>query len=224
MKIKLLDVIFCGLIIGCSSVEAKDYNQSREVAAHTILFDLYRGSINQGIKPTLEHAGFLIKKSDVSITEQSLQAVEVLWIATDSGREYQTDEIKAIKSFVKNGGTLICSGQAWAWGGDKKDINAFPLNQLGKELGFTITGLNIGEPSIIESSLYMNGIESLTRTDWWPSKVEPLVRNYQVLVRDQDDKPMALFIPMGKGRIFVFGNSGLLWDNPKLVLNILNNK
>lgn len=223
MKISLRTAIISGLIISCLTVDAKDY-LAQEVSPRVILFDLYRGTIVQGIKPTLERAGYQIIKSDVSIDGQSLQSVEVLWIATDSGREYQADEIKAIKSFVKNGGTLICSGQAWAWGGDKKDINAFPLNQLGKELGFAITGLNIGEPSIIESSQYMDGIESLTRTEWWPSKVEPLVRNCQVLIRDRDDKPMALFIPTGKGRVFVFGSSGLLWDNPKLVLNILNNK
>ena len=224
MKIKLLDVMFCGLIIGCSSVEAKDYNMSPEAEAHTILFDLYRGSINQGIKPTLERAGFQIKKSDVSITDQSLQSVEVLWIATDSGREYQSDEIKTIKSFVKKGGTLICSGQAWAWVGDKKDIKAFPLNQLGKELGFTITGLNIGKPSVKEPSIYLSGIESLTHTDWWPSKIEPLVRDFQVIIRDQDEMPMAMFIPSGKGRVFVFGSSALLWDNPQIVMNILTIK
>lgn len=223
MKINLRNAILCGLMIGCSSVGAKDYTY-QDVKSRTILFDLFRGAMTQGIKPTIERAGYQIKKSDVSISDETLQSVEVLWVAADSGREYQSDEIKAIKSFVKSGGTLICSGQAWAWGGDKKDIAKFPLNQLGKELGFTITGLNIGKPTVMESSLYLDGIESLTHKDWWPSKVEPLVRDFQVLIRDQDEMPMAIFLPVKKGRIFVFGNSGLLWDNPQIVMNILTKK
>ena len=223
MKIKLLETLLCGLLIGCMSAGAKGFMVG-EVNPHRVMLDLYHGSIAPAMKTAIENGGFPIQKSDAPLTDEALESVGFLWIAVDSDRVFQPGEIKAVKSFVRNGGTVICSAQAWSWVGDKKDIKNFPLNQLGKELGFMITGLNIGKPVTKEPSVYLRGIESLVHTDWWPSMIEPQAQVFSVLIRDEGEKPMAIFIPSGKGRVFVFGHATLLTDNPQIVLNILTNK
>jgi hypothetical protein len=136
--------------------------------------------------------------------------------------DFTSDEIAAVKAFVTAGGTVICSGQAWSWANDKKDVAAYPLNEVGKALGFTITGQNIGTPTGREASPYLIGIETITRSSWWPSLVESDAPGSQVLIRDQNLKAMALTFPLGKGRVFVFGHEALLADNPMLVTNVLN--
>ena len=208
METRIPAIALLTLLMGCSPTGTKSV--SPNLYSHNVLVDLYHGSINQTLKSAIETAGFQTKTSDNPISDLSLQSIGVLWITDNASRDYQPNEIKSVRSFVENGGTLICSGQAWSWVSDKKDIHKYPLNQLGKSLGFTITGQNIGNPVSKESSPYLAGIESFTRTDWWPSRIESEAAGYQPLIRDQNMKTMAVFIPCGKGRIFVFGHGSLL--------------
>ena len=190
---------------------------------HSVLVDLYHGSIDPTSKSAIESAGFKILKSDAPLSDQALQSVSVLWITENASQDYQSSEIKSVRSFVNSGGTLICSGPAWAWAVYvKKDNRSYPLNQLGKALGFTVTAQSIGKPVNKEPSPYLLGIESLIHTDdWWPSMIDCQVTGYHPLIRDENLRTMAMFIPSGRGRIFVFGHGALLRDNPTIVRNIL---
>ena len=221
MKTKIFTTILSGLFIGCSTVGTMS-SKTPGLNPHSVLVDLYHGTIDPAAKSAIESAGCQIQKGDGPITEQALQSVGVLWIADNTSRDYQAFEIKAVQSFVKNGGTLVCAGQAWSWASyAKKDNRSYPLNQLGAALGFTITAQNIGAPVNLESSPYLSGVESVTRNGWWPSRVESQVVGVQPFIRDENLRIMALVIPSGKGRIFVFGCEGLVSDNPKIVQNIL---
>ena len=209
-----------GLIVGCASV-GTDVSSTPQLNPRIVLVDLYHGSLDGNLKAMIEKGGYTTVPCDAPLTDQALQSAGTLWIDDNASRDYQPGEIKAVRRFVQLGGTVICSGQAWSWAYDKKDISRYPLNQLGKSLGFMITGQNIGSPVNKELSTYLLGVDTVTRTDWWPSMVESHVRGSRPLIRDENLKTMAIFIPRGSGRIFIFGHGSILKENPQILLNIL---
>jgi hypothetical protein len=218
MKRVFIMIMMASCLLGCS----RHAKLNPQLYPHNVMIDLHHGSLDPTLKAAIERRGFQLQTTDLPVTYDVLQSTGILWIADDARRDYRPDEIKAIKAFVRDGGTLICAGQAWSWVGDKNDIAKYPLNELGKKLGFRITGQNIGMPGPKEPSAFLLGVESINHTDWWPSMVESDVAGAQVIIRDESMKAMAVYIPSGKGQILVFGHAALLRDNPRILLNILN--
>jgi hypothetical protein len=65
------------------------------------------------------------------ITEASLDGVAVLIIGTAWG-PFDTDEIKAVESYVTRGGGLLLAGVGWSWAGAMAD---YPMTRMAKPYG-----------------------------------------------------------------------------------------
>jgi len=213
---RLVACVVLGLLAACSNNSINPQLYSRD-----ILVDLYHGSIDPISKSAIERYGIQIHTTDAPITDKTLAAVGAVWITSNATRDFEPSELRSIHKFIRSGGTLICSGQAWAWAYDKKEVSKFPLNQLGKTVGFLITGQNAGKPVNMESSPYLMDVDSVNQTDWWPSLVQSEVNGFVPLIRDEYMRTIAIYFPLGRGRVFVFGHESLLKDNPQITVNIL---
>jgi hypothetical protein len=180
--------------------------------------DIFHGKAWEGITDDLEMFGYDMRLIESDINSAQLEGLDVLIIAS-ADKVFTSNEVDEIKKFVSNGGGLLSAAQAWSWVYEKygnKPIESFPLNILGKEMGFWITGNNIGAPHSFDKDI-LKGITRLKRTDWWPSEVELSSSESIAVVRDERLRIMGGTIPFGKGRILVYGHSGLVRENPLML-------
>ena len=188
--------------------------------------DLYHGKAILHFDKAVKELGFTHTILDHSPDQNKLNEIDVLLIATsgmNSDKSFSPSEIMTIKNFVINGGSLICADQAWSWvyrSYGNKPIDAFPLNVLGKNLGFQITGKNVGAPCFYETEI-MYGINKVTRKNWWPSQIDFLLGSGQAIIRDENYRIIAGHISLGKGYIIIIGHGAMLAENPRLTKNVL---
>jgi len=134
------------------------------------------------------------------------------------------EEVAQIENFVARGGTLIVCGQAWAWVNKvygNKPIEKYPLNVIGKRLGFWITDKNVGAPTNIAQTEITKGIKEIFRKDYAPSKIELQVPDSVVLLRDAELQVVAGYFKYGRGQIVIYGHEAILPENPMLFTNTL---
>lgn len=177
---------------------------------------------------TLREAGYEPIPLEHSLNATNLQNIRVLiisGIAHDSNSQsFDPAETDAVEEFVRNGGGLVCAGQAWSWVYKEygnKPIEDYPINMVGRKLGFTITGSNIGAPTYSDPIL-LGGIGTMQRTGWWPSEVAFESKEASPLIRDENLRIIAGTIDYGKGRIVVVGCEGILIENPRLVEKLMS--
>lgn len=189
----------------------------------TVGIDLQHGEDWSGLAETLAASGFQVVPINQSIAAATLKKIGVLIILAPT-KPYSDVEVQAIARFVEAGGGLLCAGQAWSWTYKEygnQPIETYPLNVLGKQLHFTITGENAGSPTYLDTEI-MAGMERVERTDWWPSKVEITATNGQTIVQDQNRSSIGGRFTLGNGRIVVYGHSSLLKDNPKVLVKTVS--
>jgi hypothetical protein len=194
--------------------------KSARPASNVVGLDLYHGEVWPGLSGTLADAGFQVVTLDHEIDAASLAEIGILFVSSPT-KPYSGREVKEIAAFVKSGGGLLCAGQTWSWvmkQQENKDVEYHPLNQLGQPLSFTVQAKNIGEPTYFDTEV-MSTVSAITRTDWWPSEVELSTRKSRAIVRDDQQRIMGGLSPLENGRIVVFGHSGLLRDNPIVMVN-----
>lgn len=188
--------------------------------------DLYHGKALKHFDNIIKQNGFKHIILDHPLDQYKLQNMDILLIATlgmETDKSFNETEIWAIKNFVIKGGSLICADQAWSWvcpSYGNKPADAFPLNVLGKNLGFFITGKNVGSPYFYDTEV-MNGIKNVRRKSWWPSQIEFLTENSQAIIRDECYRIIAGYLSLGDGHIIVVGHGDMLEENPELIQNIL---
>jgi len=186
--------------------------------SRTVGIDLKHGKTT-GLTETLVAGGFSVVPIDQSIDAATLKKIGVLMIIAPT-KPYADTEVQAIAQFVKAGGGLLCAGQAWSWTYqeyDNQPLETYPLNVLGKQLNFTVTGENAGTPTHLDTEI-MAGIERVERTDWWPSKVAITSKDGRTIVQDETQRSIGGLLPLGEGRIVVYGHASLLKDNPKVLV------
>lgn len=185
--------------------------------------EMKRGEAWTGLSDTVISGGFRVVTLDTPIDEKLLQQIGVLFINSPVS-SYDDQELTAIANFVKSGGGLLCSGQAWSWVSkeyNNQPLNSYPLNKLGSQFGFEITGLHIGAPAELDQD-FLAGFGNITHTDWWPSQIKLKSRDSQMIIRDAELRGMAGLINYGQGRIAVFGHGMMLKDNPAVLKRTLS--
>jgi hypothetical protein len=78
------------------------------------------------------------------VTDKNLKGCDLFIIARPSEMVDQS-EVSSIVSYVKQGGSLLMTGMGWFWEAQNKshDIKDFPLNRLGRHLGFEYSRTSI---------------------------------------------------------------------------------
>ena len=151
------------------------------------------------------------------------RAGTLLILASDSGTApvISEDSTKKIERFVRAGGGLLCAAESWSWvAGGERVVDHFPLNTLGRRLGFRILDRAAGAPRNISPSL-LGGLDGIRRSDWWASEVRVTAEGAESLITDGELRPMAARFPCGQGRIVVVGHCELLRENPEVLRNVL---
>jgi hypothetical protein len=219
---KVMKLIFSLLVVpvlliqGCAT-----HFKARPI--RTVGIDLQHGEAWPGLAETLVAGGFRVVTIHHSIDAAMLKKIGALLIIAPT-KPYADAEVQDIAQFVKAGGGLLCAGQAWSWTYKEygnHPIETYPLNVLGKPLNFTVTGENVGTPTYLDTEI-MAGIARVERTDWWPSKVEITSKDGRTIVRDENRKSIGGLLPLGDGRIVVYGHASLLKDNPKVLVKTVS--
>lgn len=146
-------------------------------------------------------------------------------IIPGSGHAKDTDvpgtEVDLLRDFVRRGGGLLCVGQAWSWacrGYGNMPVELFPLNQIGRPLGFRITGRNIGNPDMRTLHNVLRGtVRAISSENWWPSEIETTTADREVLIRDENGRAMAVRLSHGTGKVIAAGHEAMLKLNPELL-------
>ncbi|HMO50210.1 MAG TPA: hypothetical protein PKE26_04870 [Kiritimatiellia bacterium] len=220
MKIKSILSITCIsvavlIIQGCATVP----RQSSSIVG----LDVRHGQVWPGLAEALASNGFKAITLDNAIDSASLEKLGVLFIAAPNSK-YRVGELDAIQRFVKNGGGLVCAGQAWSWTYKEygnQPIETYPLNIIGRRLNFWITEHSSGEPVYFGTEI-MAGISVVERSDWWPSEVRANEKSFKPILKDDKHKTVAALQTYGRGRIVLYGHDGILKDNPKLLIHSIN--
>ncbi len=188
--------------------------------------DAFHGETWGGLTNLLENSAFELTRINSKVDTESLRPIKALIIATkgmNSNRGFDESEIDAIQKFVTSGGNLLCVDLAWSWVYPQygnKPLEQFPLNVLGKRIGFCITGKNINLPKHFSTEI-MAGINTIKRDKWAPSEIEFYGQKSQGFIMDDKDRIIAGIMPVGEGLVAVVGHRDLLVENPEIVIRIL---
>jgi hypothetical protein len=102
--------------------------------------------LSANAKELLASRGVEIVDLDSPVTDEDLKACD-LFIIVRPSRTIDESEISAIVSYVEGGGSLLMTGMGWFWEAQNKshDIKDFPLNRLGRHLGFEYSRTSIDQ-------------------------------------------------------------------------------
>ena len=105
-----------------------------------------------------------------------------------------------------------------------KPLDDFPLNKLGRELGFRISNRYTSDPdnSTIDPRLSELRVEIVRRDNQWTgSEIESSEPLHSVLLRDSRARPMIIEVCRDAGRVIVAGRETMLEQNPILCVALL---
>ena len=115
-----------------------------------ILYDNYHcgGGIYEYSDLNLELSHrFTADSIDEPLTLEELSNYDILVISHPT-LKYTSSEVRAIKEFVGEGGSLLLMGNGWAWADyNNKPMKDFPFNKIAKEFGVTVNDDIIGDPT-----------------------------------------------------------------------------
>jgi hypothetical protein len=168
--------------------------------------------------------GFGISELAGDLDQRAVSGAPLIYVQGGSFHDQQgfnPGEVAAIKRYVTNGGAILCAGLAWPWVYEaygRKPVAAFPLNKIGAELGFEVTGENIGNP-VPESAGLFRGVTAtqLKTGGWAPSKIVPKAANCEVVTKDPEGRPIVIAYQLGRGRVMVFGHPAMLDEDEEIL-------
>jgi hypothetical protein len=196
---------------------------------HNVGVAVFTGQAWSGMRAAAQSLGLTFTLQDKPLDIQFLSQVGILIVpgcGFTGERQFSTGEVELVRDFVASGGGLLCAGQAWSWVYKEygnKPIETFPLNALGRTMGFFITGRNIGAPNPASADTEVFGdMQGWHGADKWaPSEVKPLTGSVKSILRDFNERPIALRGDLGAGRLIVAGHEGLFEYNPEAFKAVL---
>lgn len=168
-------------------------------------------------------------------TAKTLSGFPIIYIRGGSYNDqpgFTQGEVAAFEQHVLQGGSLLCAGVVWPWAYPdaygKKPADNFPLNQVGKNLGFIISGGPFGEPFLPTELGLLRGLkEQVNRGKYWaegPSEIltkAPLDKA-GVVCRDGAGRNIVVAYEMGRGRVVVFGHFDMLEQDTEILTRVID--
>jgi hypothetical protein len=181
-----------------------------------VAFDLHRGSGSERAAAAIQAQGGNAITIDQAFSDRVLAGVDVLALLESRKSAFDEAELSALKRFVHAGKGLIVGDLGWSWVlYEHKPLEDLPVNQLGKALGFAFTNENIGAPGPLADKLFPDH-PAIVQHGWAASSIVLTGDRARIILRDEKLRPMAGTLEAGRGRIAIFGHSGILDDNPWL--------
>jgi hypothetical protein len=181
-----------------------------------VAFDLHRGSGSARDAAAIRAQGGNVITIDQAFSDRVLAGVDVLALLESRKSAFDEAELSALQRFVRAGKGLVVGDLGWSWVRyEQKPLEGLPANQLGKELGFAFTNENIGAPGALADDLFPHQ-QAIVQHGWAAGGIILTGDRARVILRDERLRPMAGTLQAGRGKIAVFGHSGILDDNPWL--------
>jgi hypothetical protein len=172
----------------------------------------------------LKSFGFEISELPGDVDQRAISEAPLVYIQGGSFHDQQgfdPGEVAAIKRYVTSGGSILCAGLAWPWVYEaygNKPVATFPLNKIGKELGFEITGENINDPVFRNAGLFHGLSAKQLKTEGWaPSKLVSKAPGSEVVSEDSEGRPIVVAYSLGRGRVMVFGHPSMLDEDEEIL-------
>jgi hypothetical protein len=183
--------------------------------SRTVGIALQYGTAWKDLRQTVEAMSLAWKPNDGALDKQFLSGIGILIITGGQAARFTPEEVALVRDFVSTGGGCLCAGQAWSFVSKTRTAESYPLNAIGRALGFAITGRNIGapDPTSADPEIF-GGIKTFKREDWWPSQVRPLRAGTTTVLRDTGGLTIILRGELGAGRFVAAGHDGFFRDNP----------
>lgn len=172
----------------------------------------------------LKSFGFEISELPGDVDQRAISEAPLVYIQGGSFHDqpgFDPGEVAAIKRYVTTGGSILCAGLAWPWVYEaygNKPVVTFPLNKIGKELGFEITGENINDPVFQNTGLFHGLSAKQLKTEGWaPSKIVSNAPGSEVVSEDPEGRPIVVAYSLGRGRVMIFGHPGMLDEDEEIL-------
>lgn len=186
--------------------------------------DVHHGGIWPGFTNQLATLGFTARVVESAEDLRSLDGLRVLVLVIGedgAGGELSEGDADRIERFVGRGGGLLCAGSAASWvASGRGAAESFPLNVLGRRLGFEVLDRTVTPPRNLSPAL-LGGVGAVNRSHWWASEVRSSAKSAEAMVTDEAMRAMAMALTHGRGRVIVAGHPDLLRENPDIVRNAL---
>lgn len=117
----------------------------KKIIIYTFLGEWFnKTKLTSKAKELIASQSIEITELDSKVTNEDLNNCD-LFIIVRPSRTIEENEISSIVSYVEQGGSLLMTGMGWFWESTNKtpDISSFPLNRLGKQLGFEYSRTSI---------------------------------------------------------------------------------
>lgn len=186
--------------------------------------DLHHGGIWPGFTNQLATLGLTARVVGSAEDLRRLDDLRVLVLVIGedgAGGEFSEEDADRVERFVGRGGGLLCAGSAASWVvSGRGTAESFPLNVLGRRLGFEVLNRTVMPPRNL-SPVLSGGVGAVNRSHWWASEIRASAKSSEAMVTDEAMRPMAIALTHGRGRVIVAGHPDLLRENPDIVRNAL---
>lgn len=188
----------------------------RPLDGRRVAFDLRHGLGSAPGGAALTTKGAVVSTLEAAFGSAELAPLAAL-IVLEARRSWTDPEIEAIVGFVRGGGGLVLADVAWSWTHyDKRPLVELAANRLLHPFGAGLTDAVLGPPTAPDPAR-LGGIGHVARpTPWVPGGLTMPV-GAQVLLTDDQLRPMGATMAAGAGRIALFGHAGILLDNPAIL-------
>ncbi|MFC1672411.1 hypothetical protein ACFL01_04680 [Planctomycetota bacterium] len=137
---------------------------SLKIQRPTVLIDGKRGACHPRLVKFLQDSGYEVMSSSVHITPAVLENVAVIVMEVKMATApYAEKETRAIEAFFKGGGSILISGQGWAfvhYGRGSED--EYPVNMLSGITGIYVTTKYGGSPEKLVDHPVMKGVKKVS--------------------------------------------------------------
>lgn len=182
--------------------------------------DVVHGAERPPFVNHVQQWGWTLREEDLSQRPEKVYDAACWIVPCDSARHGDERSVDIFVRYVRDGGLLLCVVRSDLTAEtERTDPEAWWINRLGARLGFKVLATTTRKPRNVAPQILGDWSE-IHRTSWAANEVR-LTEPGEVLVTDEDLRPMAVMRVVGRGRVAVIGHPALLNENPDLTRNLI---